>query len=322
MDQSRRNFIRTTSAATAGVVLSPHLLAGNQVQKKLQNPISVFTKCLQFLDYDQLGETLANVGFLNAELSVRKGGHVLPENVKTDLPKAIKSLQKSGISVPLMVTDIIGTESPETELVIRTASDLGIKYYRMGYLKYDPARSVIENIHAHRKALDKLEKINRKYRITGCYQNHSGTNIGGPVWDLYMLMKGFDPEFTTVQYDIRHAVCEGGVSWPLGMQLLSPWIKTTAIKDFYWNKEANGKWKILNVPLGDGMVDFDAYIEEYKKLGISGPVTIHYEYDLGGAQSGIKNPTMSREKISGLMKTDLNWLKIKFKEHGISGLYS
>lgn len=322
MDQSRRNFIRTTSAATAGVVLSPHILTGNQDQKKQQNPISVFTKCLQFLDYELLGETLANVGFLNAELSVRKGGHVLPENVKSDLPKAIKSLQKSGISVPLMVTDITGTESPETELVIRTASDLGIRYYRMGYLKYDPAISVIDNINVHRKALDKLEKINRKYGITGCYQNHSGTNIGGPVWDLYMLMNGFDPEFTTVQYDIRHAVCEGGVSWPLGMQLLSPWIKTTAIKDFYWNKEENGKWKITNVPLGKGMVDFDAYIEEYKKLGISGPVTIHYEYDLGGAQSGIKNPTMSRERISELMKTDLNWLKIKFKEHRIIGLYS
>lgn len=321
MDQSRRNFIKTTSAATAGVVLSPHIMAENQVKEKLQNPVSMFTKCLQFLDYDQLGETLASVGFLNAELSVRMGGHVLPENVKTDLPKAVKALQKSGISVPLMVTDITGTESPEAELVIRTASDLGIKYYRMGYLKYDPAISVVENIQAHRKALEKLEKLNRKYMITGCYQNHSGTNIGGPVWDLYMLINGFDPEFTTVQYDIRHAVCEGGVSWPLGMQLLSPWIKTTAIKDFYWSKDPNGKWKITNVPLGNGMVDFDAYIEEYKKLGISGPVTIHYEYDLGGAQSGIRNPTMSREKIAGLMKTDLNWLKTKFNEHGIIGLY-
>jgi sugar phosphate isomerase/epimerase len=322
MEQSRRNFIRTASAATAGVVLSPNLLTHGKIQDISPNPISVFTKCLQFLDYDQLGETLANVGFLNAELSVRKGGHVLPENVKNDLPKAVKSLRKSVISVPLMVTDITGVDSPEAELVIRTASEMGIRYYRMGYLKYEPAISVTENIQVHRRALDKLEKLNRKYRITGCYQNHSGTNIGGPVWDLYMLVKGFDPEFTTVQYDIRHAVCEGGVSWPLGMQLLSPWIKTTAIKDFYWKKGPDGKWKITNVPLGEGMVDFDAYIEEYKKQGISGPVTIHYEYDLGGAQSGMKNPTMSREKISEFMKTDLNWLRNKFKEHGLVGLYS
>ncbi len=321
MDTSRRNFIRTASAATAGAVLYPHLIAGNQTQDKLRNPISVFTKCLQFLDYDQLGETLAEVGFLNAELSVRKGGHVLPENVKIDLARAIKSLQKSGISVPMMVTDIIDPELPETELVIRTASELGIKYYRMGYLKYEDGKSVMENLEIHRKTFKKLEKINKHYKIHGAYQNHSGTNIGGPVWDLYTLLKDCDPVYMGSQYDIRHAVCEGGVSWPLGMKLLSPWIKTTAIKDFYW-KEENGEWKITNVPLGKGMVDFDAYIEEYKKLGISGPVTIHYEYDLGGAQSGIKNPTMSREKISEYMKSDLNWLKMKFKGHGIIDLFS
>ena len=321
MNQSRRNFIRTTSAVTAGVVLYPHLISGNPTQDKLQYPISVFTKCLQFLDYDQLGKTLAEVGFMNAELSVRKGGHVLPEDVKTDLPKMVKALQKYGVKAPMMVTDIISSEDPATGLVLRTASELGIKFYRMGYLEYDPKLSVTKNLDIHKRTFEKLEKINRKLNITGCYQNHSGTRVGGPVWDLYSLLKDCNPSYIGAQYDIRHAVAEGGVSWPLGMQLLSPWIKTTAIKDFYW-KEENGIWKITNVPLGEGMVDFDAYIGEYKKLGISGPVTVHYEYDLGGAQSGIKNPTMSLEKISEYMRTDLNWLKMKFKEHGMVGLFN
>jgi hypothetical protein len=70
------------------------------------------------------------------------------------------------------------------------------------------------------------------------------------------------------------------------------------------------------------MVDFDAYLKEYISLGISGPVTIHYEYELGGAESGKRNPTMSPEKISEYLTTDLNWLKMKFKEHGIDGLFN
>jgi len=321
MKQSRRAFIKTTSAATAGVVIGPNLLAVRCATENNKNPICVFTKCLQFLDYDGLGETLAKVGFFNAELSVRKGGHVLPVNVKTDLPKAIKALKKYGVNAPMMVTDIINSDNPETETVLGTASELGIKYYRMGYLSYDPSKTVMENLDVHRKAFENLEILNRKYNIHGCYQNHSGVRVGGPVWDLYTLMKDRDPVFMGVQYDIRHAVVEGGVSWPLGMKLLSPWIKTTAIKDFFWKNE-NGKWKLTNVPLGEGMVDFDSYIEEYKKLGISGPVTIHYEYDLGGAQSGDKNPTMSREKISEFLITDLNWLKMKFKEHEIDGLFN
>jgi len=317
MKQSRRDFFKTASAVSAGAILGPELFAGPQIPKDRTYPFCVFTKCLQFLDYEQLGETLASVGFKGAELSVREGGQVLPENVKTDLPRAVKTLQKSGISVPMMVTGIISAEDPLTETILGIASELGVGYYRMGYLSYDTAKSVTDNLKTHKKTFDKLEKFNRKFGIQGCYQNHSGARVGGPVWDIYWLVKGCDPDYMSVQYDIRHAIVEGAVSWPLGMKLLAPWIKTTAIKDFYWKKDNSGKWKITNVPLSEGMVDFDAYLKEYISLGISGPVTIHYEYDLGGAQSGSKNPTMSLEEIMDFMKKDLNWLKNKFNEHGI-----
>ena len=163
---------------------------------------------------------------------------------------------------------------------------------------------------------DKIAIRDRGRPIQGCYQNHSGTRIGGPVWDLHWLMDGCDPDYISVQYDICHAVSEGGLSWPLAMDLLSPWIKTTAIKDFYWNKE-NGEWRIKIVPLSKGMVNFDAYLQKYTSLEISCPVTIHCEYDLGGAESGSKNPTMSIKEISNYMKNDLNWLEKKFSEYGI-----
>lgn len=316
MNRFRREFIMKASAVSAGAIISPNLLSSQQTIKAKTFPFCVFTKCLQFLDYSQMAEALVNIGFAGAELSVREDGHVLPVNVKTDLPKAIRILQKSGISVPMMVSDIVNPDSPLTESILGTASEMGVKFYRMGYLSYDPAKSVLENLAIHKKTIDKFEKLNRKFGIQGCYQNHSGAKIGGPVWDLYWLVNGCDPEFISVQYDIRHAVAEGGFSWPLGMKLLSPWIKTTAIKDFYW-KEENGKWKISNVPLSKGMVDFDIYLQQYIALGISGPVTIHYEYDLGGAQSGSRKPSMSLKEISDFMKNDLIWLKKKFNDHGI-----
>lgn len=318
--QSRRDFIKKASAISAGAIISPKLFSGSQIAEPETHPFCVFTKCLQFLDYAQLGDTLADIGFKGAELSVRDKGHVLPENVRTDLPRAIKTLQKSGVSVPMMVTGIKSAEDPFTETIIGTAADLGVKHYRMGYLAYDPNKSIADNLSIHKKTFENLEKINRKFGIQGGYQNHQGARVGGPVWDLYSLIKDCDPEYMSIQYDIRHAVVEGAGSWPLGMKLLSPWIKTTAIKDFYW-KVTNGKWKITNVPLGEGMLDFDAYMEEYVSLGISGPVTIHYEYDLGEAQRGSRNPSMSLEKISEFMKNDLNWLKKLFNEHGILGSY-
>jgi L-ribulose-5-phosphate 3-epimerase len=316
MKKSRREFIKTASASVAGAVISRQLFADIAEQKSSAYPICTFTKCLQFLDYDRVGETLASVGFNGADLSVRNGGHVLPEKVETDLPRAVKALKKSGIITPMMVTGIVSPDDPLTERVLATASENGLTHYRMGYLMYNSQKSVSENLEEHKRTIEKLEKINRKYKIHGEYQNHSGTNVGGPVWDLHWVLKDCDPAYIGVQYDIRHAVVEGGVAWPLGMRLLAPWIKTTAIKDFIWLKEKN-RWIIRNVLLGDGMVNFDAYMREYIKLGISGPVSIHYEYDLGGAELGNTKTTMKLEEIMGYMKKDLVWFRNKLKESGI-----
>ena len=194
MTQSRRKFIKTASAVSAAAVLSPNVFAVPSNSGDGSYPLCLFTKCLQFLDYPQLGETLADIGFTGADLSVRPKGHVLPENVKKDLPRAVKALQKSGIGVPMMVTGIVNAEDPYTETILGTAADLGVRHYRMGYMSYDPAKSVTENLDIHKKTIENLEKINRKFGIQGCYQNHSGTKIGGPVWDLYWLMDGCDPE--------------------------------------------------------------------------------------------------------------------------------
>jgi sugar phosphate isomerase/epimerase len=166
-----------------------------------------------------------------------------------------------------------------------------------------------ENLDIIKKSFEKLEKINREYGVSGNYQNHSGRRVGGPVWDLYHLLKNCDPSYIGVQYDIRHATVEGGESWPLGMKLLAPWIQTTDIKDFIWQKNEKGVWQIVNVPLGEGMVDFKTYFEIYKSMKIEAPVSIHFEYDLGGAEHGNGETTMSMEKIESFFKKDLQFLQ-------------
>ncbi len=311
---NRREFIKATSIVTAGALVNQPAFSNGLKADSTVYPVCVFAKCLQFLDYDRLGETIANIGFDGADIPVREGGYVLPDNVKVDLPKAVKALQKAGIKVPMMVTDINVADYPGIEKLLGTASALGITHYRMGYLAYDPAKTVKESLDVHKRTMENLEKVNRKFNIHGEYQNHSGTRVGGPVWDVYWILKDCDPAYIGSQYDIRHATVEGADSWPVGMNLLAPWIKTTDIKDFTWQKE-NGKWQVINVPLGEGQVDFDAYLKEYTRLGISGPVSIHYEYDLGGAESGKTNPTMSLDKISSYLKNDLKWLRAKFKDY-------
>ncbi|MFW6277199.1 MAG: TIM barrel protein [Prolixibacteraceae bacterium] len=313
----RRKFIKNTAAVTAGISLAGPATAAGWKKKNSKRPIHVFTKCLQFLSYNEVGQVLGNLGFDGADLTVRRGGQILPENVETDLPKAFRALQKNGVGSNMITTRITDADDKHTVPILKTMADLGIRYYRMGYLKYDENKSVIQNLDNHKITLEKLEKLNRKYGVTANYQNHAGTNVGGPVWDLYHLLKDRDPEYMGVQYDVRHATVEGGNSWPIGMKLLSEWIGTTDIKDFVWNKNDEGKWHVKNVPLGEGMVDFPKYFELYEKMNVQGPVSIHYEYDLGGAEHGSRNPSMSKEEIASWLERDLRFLKNQFKKHNL-----
>jgi len=314
---SRRDFIKTTALGIAGLNVVANSFASEIAKPKVKRPIHVFTKCLQFLTYDEIALVLAELGFDGADLTVRKGGQVNPENVEVDLPKAIKALRNEGVDSQMIATDVNNADNPLFRKVLKTMAEQGIRYYRMGYISFDEKKSIPQNLDDIRLTFEKLEKLNREFGVTGNYQNHSGTRVGGPVWDLYYLLKDRNPEYIGVQYDVRHATVEGGESWPVGMKLLSPWIRTTDIKDFIWEKDEKGIWKLVNLPLGEGMVDFNKYFGLYKSFGIEAPVSIHYEYDLGGAEHGGLNPTMSRDEIFSWLKKDLAFLKNKFNEYGL-----
>ncbi len=94
-----------------------------------------------------------------------------------------------------------------------------------------------------------LAAINQRYQIHGAYQNHAGVKVGGPVWDIWYLLKDLDPRWLGCQYDVRHATVEGGNSWVLGFKLISAHIKTTVIKDFKW-VQRDGAWREESCPPG------------------------------------------------------------------------
>lgn len=322
-NRSRRNFIVKGATAAAAFTCGIHrvAIAGPAFNSALpaqstDRPIHVFTKVLQFLDYDDMAHFLAENGSAGADLTVREGGQVLPAQVEKDLPRAVSALRQAGVNCSMITTGIIDADDPYTRNILRTMAELGIKYYRTGYLDYDHSRSIEANLDDHKRIFEKLEKVNREYGVHGGYQNHSGRRVGAPVWDLYPLLKDRDPGFLGVQYDIRHATAEGAMSWPLGMRLLAPWIRTIDIKDFIWEKNDRGEWKIKSVPLGEGIVDFNEFFDLYKSFGIKGPVSIHYEYDLGGAEHGRLDPVIPAGQIATHIKKDIDFLKGLFRRYG------
>jgi sugar phosphate isomerase/epimerase len=226
--------------------------------------------------------------------------------VERDLPLAVKAFRNAGLNIEMMASGITDADDPLTEKVLQTASEMGIKYYRLGYYSYDPAISMVNNLEKIQGKMNGLARFNEKYKIHGAYQNHAGSNFGAPVWDLWEVIRDMDPQWTGCQYDVRHATVEGNSSWPLGLKLLKDHIRCMVIKDFKWG-EKDGKAVEVNVPVGEGIVDFEAYFKLLKELGIQGPITMHMEYEMFPE----KEMTLAEQKehTIHLMRKDLDALK-------------
>lgn len=318
MTTSRRNFLSKSIVAAAGLPYAATVMGQDRRTATALNraakgsgkmSLYLFSKVLQWLDYEEMAAETVRAGFDGIELTVRPGGHVLPERVVQDLPRAVEIIRKAGLKEVMICTAIIDAADPFTEPILRTASSLGIEHYRMGFVQYEDSTDVWEGIKKIRQSFAALAALNERYRIKGSLQNHSGSYFGSPVWDLALVLQELGSPWLGCQYDIRHAIVEGAHSWPLGFELVKPYINTIGIKDFIWSKNEGGRWGAQNVPLGQGMVDFGRYFTLLKDDDLRPPVSLHYEYPLGGAESGKKTILMPKEEVLRHIRQDVGAMR-------------
>jgi sugar phosphate isomerase/epimerase len=219
---------------------------------------------------------------------------------------------KHGLKPKLMSTNVWDSNDITNKTVLKTASELGFTHYRTDWLKYPEDLPIETSQTLFGQQAKALEILNQKLGLIGGYQNHAGKHVGAPVWDLLPILEATDGKFFGAQYDIRHAIVEGGESWELGLQRIKPFINSIVLKDFVWGK-VDGHWKPVNVPLGQGMVDFNRYFSLLKKYDINVPVSLHVEYDLGGAEKGKSKITMAESKVLEFIKNDLNFIRETYK---------
>lgn len=311
MIDSRRTFIKKIGAIGVMAPFASHANPFRQTNDPLE--VHVFSKHLQFLDYKDSAGVAAEIGFKGLDLTVRPDGHVLPENVKRDVPTAIAEMKKAGLRCEMITTAIADVEKPLDVDIIKTAGLEGVKYYRSDWFKFKKDISLEASLDYYKEKVRQLSYLNQEHKIIGCYQNHSGTSIGASIWEVKKLLETANTKFFGAQYDIRHAVAEGGRSWSNGVKLLNDHIKTFVLKDFKWGK-VDGNWQIVNVPIGEGMVDFTTYFQLLKSLGLKPPVSLHLEYPLGGAEKGERELSVDKKVVFDAMKQDLNRIQRLWNE--------
>ena len=240
--------------------------------------ICAFEKFLQDLSFDELADVIAELGFDGIEATVRRKGHIEPADAEQQLPKMVEALAARDVEVTIMATDVTTADDPLTESVLKTAADLGITDYRMGFYRYDLDQSIAQQLDALRPTVEKLARLNETLGIRGLYQNHSAPKyLGATIWDLYLLIRDIPVEQMASAFDIRHATIEAGLSWPIYWDVIRPHVGAVYVKDFVWDGP-----KARHAELGTGRVDAK-FFDMVKQSGFDGPISLRVEYPPGGS---------------------------------------
>lgn len=305
----RQSLILAAGAAAA----APGQLGAQTAPSAAANaafPLAVFSKHLQWLPIGEAAQVAKQIGFDGIDLTVRPNGHVLPERVETELPAAYEAVRAAGLQMPIITTAIQNLGTPFAQKVLETASQLKIRHYRWGGIRYDLNAPLPAQVTALKPAFQELANINSKLNLTGVYHTHSGPReMGAAQWDLWMLLKDISPRQLAFNYDIGHATIEGGLGgWQHSMRLAMPHMGGVAVKDFLWKKTDKG-FRAEWCPIGEGMVQLRAFFDFLKKNSFRGPVQVHFEYPLGGADHGDRQLTIPRQAVLEAMQRDLRTIR-------------
>jgi sugar phosphate isomerase/epimerase len=281
--------------------------------------IAIFSKHLQFLQGAELAQAAVDMGFDGIDITVRSGGHVEPARVAADLPPLVALIRQHGLDVPMVTAGIVDASTPYARDILATLAALGIRYYRWGGFQYTAGQPLSAQIAAFQQRSAALAALNAEYRVCAMYHTHSGVDlVGAPVWDIFEILQSLDPAAIGINYDIGHATVEGGLGgWIDSFRRAQPYIRGVAVKDFLWQKAA-ADFQPAWVPLGEGMVRFPAFFRLLAQSPFDGPLQLHFEYPLFGADAGKRQLTADPAAVFSAMRRDLRQLRLYLKDAGLS----
>jgi sugar phosphate isomerase/epimerase len=306
---SRRGFLGAATAACAAVASPARALARPEraaepaaaPRAPFAGKLCFFTKPLPEMDWRRLSRSVKQLGFDGLDLTVRPGGHVLPERAAEDLPKAVATAREEGLDVPMITTALTSADDPTARSILWTAARLGIPYFKAGYYLYEH-KDVRQEVARAGREFRGLVELAAQCGIQAGFHNHS-EYVGAALWDAATFIEPCDPRWAGYYFDARHAVAEGGAgAWKTAVHLVKSRLKMMAIKDFSWVKTARG-WEDANCPLGEGMVDWKSVLGELAP-GFQGPISLHMEYEVPGA-----TPAEHQQNILAATARDLAFLR-------------
>ncbi len=256
-----------------------------------------FTKMLQGLDVKGLAAFCREVGLDGADLAVRPGYPVHPDNARTALPEAAKIFRAEGLTIGLVSapTDLTDAGGKAAKALFEAAAKAEVPAVKIGYFLYRPPFD--DCLKEARSRLAAFAKLAEQTRVRACYHTHSGNMLGNNTASLRLLLADLDPHHVGAFVDTGHTAVNGG---PPRMELdtVRDWLSLLAIKDMLWEKKG-GTWSYRVVPAGQGIVRWEEVAQGVKQVRFKGTISLHGEYE---AKDLDERRRLAKEELAFLKK--------------------
>ena len=242
----------------------------------------MFTKHLEGLDVPGIMAALKSVGVEGADLCVRPGYPVNPENAKTALPEASRQFAEEGLSIPLITTpgDFVTPDMDYAESLYGACAEAGVKHVKLGYWHWKGGDDYWQMVDTVRGYLDGFQKLSEKTGVQTVVHNHSGLSMGLNSSSVMNLVKGFDPKHVGVFTDPGHlSIC--GEPIELALNIVKDYMSLLAFKDLMRQAVIQGgktTWRTKVVRLGHGFGDWTTLLTTLKRMKFDGVISFHSEY--------------------------------------------
>ncbi len=311
---SRRGFLQVSSAtALAGAAaLSAGLMtdASAPARGPFRGTLCLFSKPVPQLNWSELAQAVKGAGFGGIDLTVRRGGHVLPQRAAADLPQAVAAIRDAGLEVPMITTELHTADDPTAGPILSAASKLSIPFLKPGYYRYKYI-NVLKELEEAGQKFRGLVALAAKHGIQVGYHNHP-RYVGAPVWDMARVIEPLDPRWCGYYFDLSQATMDGGAScWKISTSLVMPRLKMVAAKDFIWKEVGPHQWRAESCPIGQGMSHWKEFLHTLAQSNFRGPISLQQEYAIPGVADN-EGVALSRAKVPEVIaaaKENLDYIK-------------
>ena len=108
----------------------------------------MFTKHLEGLEIPEIMKSLKSAGVEGADLCVRPGYPVNPENVDKALPEAARRFTGEGLCIPLVTTpgDFVTPSVDYADRLYAACGKAGVGHIKLGYWHWSPDNDYWEEV--------------------------------------------------------------------------------------------------------------------------------------------------------------------------------